>query len=81
MDGLGWPSPDRNEMKGKVMMRPLLVRALTEESGQDLIEYALLAAFISLVATAAITSIGSQVNTWYEGYGTTIKTVPTGAAS
>ncbi len=63
------------------MMRRLVLRALCEESGQDLIEYALLAGFISLVAIAAITSIGTQVNSWYEGYDATIKTIPTGAAS
>ena len=36
-----------------------------DESGQDLIEYALLAGFISLVAVAAITSVGSGVNAIY----------------
>ena len=62
-------------------MRRLVTRGLREESGQDLIEYALLAGFISIVAVAAITSIGTQVNVWYQGYDTTIKTIPTGAAS
>ena len=60
-------------------MREALARALREESGQDLIEYALLAGFISLVAVAAITSIGSVVDTWYLGYGATIGTIPTGS--
>ena len=32
------------------------------EEGQDLIEYALLVALISLVCVAALTSAGSQVN-------------------
>ena len=63
------------------MMRRLMMRAVREDAGQDLIEYALLAGFISLVAIAAITSIGTQVNTWYEGYDSTIKTIPSGAAS
>ncbi len=63
------------------MMRRLVTRGLRDESGQDLIEYALLAGFISIVAVTAITSIGSQVNSWYQGYDTTIKTIPTGAAS
>jgi len=63
------------------MMRRLVTRGLREESGQDLIEYALLAGFISIVAVTAITNIGSQVNAWYLGYDTTIKTIPTGAAS
>jgi Flp pilus assembly pilin Flp len=59
-------------------MRSLITRVLREESGQDLIEYALLTAFISLVATVFISSTGERVNEWYEGYGTTIATIPTG---
>ncbi len=38
-------------------------RALTgNDHGQDLIEYALLAGFISLVAVLAITQVGGGVN-------------------
>jgi len=61
-------------------MRRLVVRALRDEDGQDLIEYAMLAAFISLVAVASITGIGTQVNSWYEGYANTVATIP-GAGS
>ena len=43
-------------------MRVLFNRFLLEEEGQDLIEYALLAGFISLVAVTAITSVGTGVN-------------------
>jgi pilus assembly protein Flp/PilA len=57
-------------------MRRFVVRALRDEDGQDLIEYAMLAAFISLVAVASITSIGTQVNSWYEGYANTVATIP-----
>lgn len=60
-------------------MRRLLTRAFREECGQDLIEYALLAGFISLVAITAITSIGTVVNSWYVGYDATIGTIPTGS--
>jgi len=63
------------------MIRRLMVRALREECGQDLIEYALLAGFISVIAVTAITSIGSQVNAWYEGYGATLGTIPSGGGS
>ena len=39
------------------------MRALTrDDSGQDLLEYALLAALIALVAVAAVTSSGQAVN-------------------
>jgi pilus assembly protein Flp/PilA len=61
-------------------MTPWVDRWLRDEEGQDLIEYALLAAFISLIAIAAITNIGTVVNSWYTGYGTTIKTIPSGGS-
>jgi Flp pilus assembly pilin Flp len=61
-------------------MRRFVLRAVSEEDGQDLIEYAMLAGFISLIAITAITGIGSQVNSWYEGYANTVATIP-GATS
>ena len=41
-------------------------RLLREDQGQDLIEYALLATFVSLVAIAGATLLGTALNTWYE---------------
>jgi len=61
-------------------MRRLITCVLRDESGQDLIEYAMLAAFISLIAIASITSIGGAVNGWYVGYGNTIATIPGGGS-
>jgi pilus assembly protein Flp/PilA len=46
-------------------MMARLSRFVTEEHGQDLIEYALLAGFISLAAVAAITSIGPEIASIY----------------
>jgi Flp pilus assembly pilin Flp len=60
-------------------MTRLIGRVLREDGGQDLIEYALLAAFISIVAVAAISNIGSNVNGWYKGFDTQIKTIPGGS--
>ena len=57
-------------------MKRLVSRALREESGQDLVEYAMLAAFVSLLATASITSIGSMVTAWYVDYGGQIANIP-----
>lgn len=37
-----------------------------EEDGQDLVEYALLMAFIALAAVAVLTSIKGQVSTLWE---------------
>ena len=39
-----------------------LKRFFREESGQDMVEYGLLAAFISIVAIAALQAIGPLVN-------------------
>jgi pilus assembly protein Flp/PilA len=58
-------------------MKNLLKRFVAEESGQDLIEYALLAGFISLVAVVAITSTGTSLNTLF----TNVSTKVTNAAS
>ena len=57
----------------------LMHRWYREEHGQDLIEYSLLAAIVSLVAVASISSIGQIVNSWYVGYDITIRTVPSGS--
>ena len=46
-------------------MKNLLVRFVREEEGQDIIEYSLLAAFISISAWVILGSIGSNVNTIY----------------
>lgn len=42
-----------------------LRRFVREESGQDMIEYGLLAAFISVVAIAALQAIGPLVKAIY----------------
>ena len=39
-----------------------LIRFLQEDTGQDMVEYGLLAAFISIVAIAALRAIGPLVN-------------------
>jgi Flp pilus assembly pilin Flp len=61
-------------------MKRVFNRFVRDDKGQDLIEYALLTAFISLIAIAAITNIGTVVNSWYTGYDTTIKTIPSGGS-
>jgi pilus assembly protein Flp/PilA len=44
----------------------MFVRFVREEEGQDLIEYALLAAFISIVALLAIQTVGTAVTSTFE---------------
>jgi pilus assembly protein Flp/PilA len=53
-------------------MKNLVMRFVREDEGQDLIEYALLAAFISLAAVVAIQSLGSAVNNVYTRVSSTL---------
>ena len=46
-------------------MKNLMGRFVREEEGQDIIEYALLAAFISVIAWVMIKNIGSDVKKLY----------------
>lgn len=46
-------------------MKTLVARLAKDEQGQDLIEYALLATFVSLVAIAGATLLGTALNNWY----------------
>jgi Flp pilus assembly pilin Flp len=46
-------------------MKNLFVRFVREDEGQDIIEYSLLAAFVSISGYLILQSIGSQVNTIY----------------
>ncbi len=57
-------------------MKNLLNRFVRDEQGQDLIEYALLAGFISLVAVAAITAVGTGVNSVYNELNTQVDKIP-----
>ena len=41
---------------------------LVDESGQDLLEYALLVALIALVAFGAVSSVGTTINTVFWTY-------------
>jgi pilus assembly protein Flp/PilA len=46
-------------------MKALFNTLVHDEGGQDLIEYALLAAFISIAAVTAITAIGTNLSAMY----------------
>jgi len=50
---------------GENGMKNLLVRFVREDEGQDIIEYGLLAAFISVVAWLTLQAIGQDVTTMY----------------
>jgi Flp pilus assembly pilin Flp len=57
-------------------MKNLIARFVREEKGQDLIEYALVATFVSLAAVAGATILGGELDTWYTDMGAAIPDVP-----
>lgn len=62
-------------------MKILFKRFVRTDDGQDLIEYALLAGFISLVAVVAITNVGTGVNAVYTSIDNQVKAIPGGTGS
>jgi Flp pilus assembly pilin Flp len=54
-------------------MRHLLGRLLREERGQDIIEYALLAAFIGVVGILTWQAIGGGISTALSGWDTGVQ--------
>ena len=46
---------------------------LKDKAGATMIEYAILAALVSIVAIAAITTVGSSVNTTFDTVGTKLQ--------
>jgi len=61
-------------------MKTLISRLVREEQGQDIIEYALLAAAISVVAIPTVPAIGTAVNSAYTNVKTQVQSLP-GASS
>jgi len=60
------------EMTNMGRLNNLVVRFVRDEQGQDLIEYALLATFVSLVAVAGATLLGTALNNWYSTVATNV---------
>ena len=61
-------------------MTSFLNRLVGETEGQDLIEYALLASFISLVAVVAIINLGTGVNAVWGNVDTQMDAAAAGAS-
>ncbi len=51
-----------------------IVAFIADETGQDLIEYALAAALVGLSAVATVKSLGTKIGTAFTGIGTTLTT-------
>jgi len=61
-------------------VKNLVARLVKDEQGQDLIEYALLATFVSLVAIAGATLLGTALNNWYSAVSTNVGAAAAGAS-
>ncbi len=53
-------------------MKDLLKRLVANEDGATMVEYALMVALIAAVAVAAVTSLGSTINSKFGGINTSI---------
>lgn len=54
------------------MMRQFFIRLATEDSGQDLIEYALVAAIVGLSAAAALRGMSNKIDNTLNTVGTSL---------
>lgn len=60
-------------MKDKLMMLSIKLRTLlSDEQGQDLIEYALLVALVAFGATAGMSTLATAINGAFASVGTTL---------
>jgi pilus assembly protein Flp/PilA len=55
-------------------MKQLLKNLMTEDSGQDLIEYALVAALVGLGSVASMSSLAGSISNTFAGIGTALTT-------
>jgi pilus assembly protein Flp/PilA len=62
-------------------LKMLALRLLRDEEGQDLIEYALLATFVSLVAITGASLLGTALNSWYDSVSQRVDSAAAGASS
>ena len=59
-------------MKDKLLQLAITMKALLDEEGQDLIEYALVVALIAFAATAGMSTLATAINTAFNSVGTTL---------
>jgi Flp pilus assembly pilin Flp len=58
-------------------MKSLMVRFVREDQGQDLIEYALLATFVSVAAATGATAAGGSLSAWFTALKTKVDSMAT----
>jgi pilus assembly protein Flp/PilA len=61
-------------MKDKLLKLSVMLQILKDESGQDLIEYALVVALIAFAATAGMTTLAGALNTAFANIGSKLGT-------
>jgi Flp pilus assembly pilin Flp len=59
----------------------MFARFIRDDQGQDLIEYALLGSFVALAAAVGATTLGGNLNTWYNTVAGRVSTMSGIAAS
>ena len=59
-------------MKDLLIKLSVLVEMLKDEKGQDLIEYALLVAFVAFAATVGMQSLATNINLAFTDIGTAL---------
>ena len=61
-------------MKDKLLLLSVKLQLLKDESGQDLIEYALVVALIAFAATAGMSTLAADINSAFGKIGTKLTT-------
>jgi len=62
-------------------LKNLFARLAQDDQGQDLIEYALLATFVSLLAIVGAGLLGTALNNWYDKVASNVNTAASCVAS
>jgi pilus assembly protein Flp/PilA len=60
---------EKTEMKDKLLLLSVKLQLLRDESGQDLIEYALVVALIAFAATAGMSTLAKDINSAFTHVG------------
>jgi pilus assembly protein Flp/PilA len=64
-------------MKDKLLKLSVMLQLLKDENGQDLIEYALMVALISLAVTIGMKNLATSINLAFTHIGTKLSTYTT----
>jgi pilus assembly protein Flp/PilA len=65
---------EKTRMKDKLLKLSVMLQILKDESGQDMIEYALAVALIGFTAIAGLSSVAAAINTAFTDIGTKLST-------